>query len=166
MGCCQCPTTPAEISQKLNGNKNRYHVISGQEEASLIYENTHIAENMTSAESYLYIDVGGRKVRNLLFQRRQTDFQRILQHRNYPFVKKPGNKPGMRYERIYPTSKTKGYHHVTAIGSGGNINKIFSLSKRKKTAFLILRVTTIKFSNLSVDQRITLHKLRKTVPMW
>jgi exopolyphosphatase/guanosine-5'-triphosphate,3'-diphosphate pyrophosphatase len=28
--------------------------------------------------------------------------------------------------------KTKGYHHVTAIGSGGNINKIFSLSKRKE----------------------------------
>ena len=29
-------------------------------------------------------------------------------------------------------TKTKGYHHVTAIGSGGNINKIFSLSKRKE----------------------------------
>ena len=33
-------------------------VISGQEEASFIYEN-HIAENMTADESYLYVDVGG-----------------------------------------------------------------------------------------------------------
>ena len=33
-------------------------VISGQEEASFIYEN-HIAENMTTEESYLYVDVGG-----------------------------------------------------------------------------------------------------------
>ena len=28
-------------------------------------------------------------------------------------------------------TKTKGHKQVTAIGSGGNINKIFSLSKRK-----------------------------------
>ena len=33
-------------------------VISGEEEASFIYEN-HVAENLNSNESYLYIDVGG-----------------------------------------------------------------------------------------------------------
>jgi exopolyphosphatase/guanosine-5'-triphosphate,3'-diphosphate pyrophosphatase len=33
-------------------------VISGQEEASFIYEN-HVAENLDSDHSYLYIDVGG-----------------------------------------------------------------------------------------------------------
>ncbi len=33
-------------------------IISGQEEASFIYEN-HFAENLTREESYLYIDVGG-----------------------------------------------------------------------------------------------------------
>jgi exopolyphosphatase/guanosine-5'-triphosphate,3'-diphosphate pyrophosphatase len=35
-------------------------IISGQKEASLIYEN-HIAENLSKDESYLYIDVGGWK---------------------------------------------------------------------------------------------------------
>ena len=33
-------------------------VITGESEASFIYEN-HVAENMNSDESYLYIDVGG-----------------------------------------------------------------------------------------------------------
>ncbi|MGZ8552589.1 MAG: Ppx/GppA phosphatase family protein, partial [Chitinophagaceae bacterium] len=33
-------------------------VISGEEEASSIYEN-HVAENLNTNESYLYIDVGG-----------------------------------------------------------------------------------------------------------
>ncbi|MEO7982920.1 MAG: exopolyphosphatase, partial [Bacteroidota bacterium] len=33
-------------------------IISGEQEASFIYEN-HVAENMTTDESYLYIDVGG-----------------------------------------------------------------------------------------------------------
>jgi len=60
--------------------------------------------------------------------------------------------------------KTKGYHHVTAIGSGGNINKIFSLSKRKEGKPLpldLLRDYFKEFSNLSVPQRISLYKLRE-----
>ena len=36
----------------------RIEIISGDDEAAFIYEN-HIAENMTSENSYLYIDVGG-----------------------------------------------------------------------------------------------------------
>src|SRR5690606_25097649 len=34
------------------------HIISGQDEASFIYEN-RIAENLNRDESYLYVDVGG-----------------------------------------------------------------------------------------------------------
>ena len=60
--------------------------------------------------------------------------------------------------------KTKGYHHVTAIGSGGNINKIFSISKRKEGKSLsleLLRDYYKEFSNLSLSQRISLYKLRE-----
>ena len=62
------------------------------------------------------------------------------------------------------TKKTKGYHHVTAIGSGGNINKIFSISKRKEGKSLsldVLRDYYKEFSNLSVTQRISMYKLRE-----
>jgi exopolyphosphatase / guanosine-5'-triphosphate,3'-diphosphate pyrophosphatase len=61
-------------------------------------------------------------------------------------------------------SKTKSHHHVTAIGSGGNINKIFSLSKRKEGKSLpldLLRDYYKEFNNLSLAQRISLHKLRE-----
>ena len=60
--------------------------------------------------------------------------------------------------------KTKGYHHVTAIGSGGNINKIFSISKRKEGKPLsldLLRDYYKEFSNLSLSQRISVYKLRE-----
>ena len=62
------------------------------------------------------------------------------------------------------TKKTKGYHHVTAIGSGGNINKLFSISKRKEGKSLslgILRDYYKEFSNLSLSQRISMYKLRE-----
>ena len=65
-------------------------------------------------------------------------------------------------------AKTKGYHHVSAIGSGGNINKIFSISKRKEGKPLsldLLRDYYKEFSNLSLSQRMSLYKLRKTGPM-
>ena len=61
-------------------------------------------------------------------------------------------------------SKTKGLHHITAIGSGGNINKIFSISKRKEGKPLsleLLRDYYKEFSTLTVAQRITLYKLRE-----
>jgi len=58
----------------------------------------------------------------------------------------------------------KGYGPVTAIGSGGNINKIFSLSKRKEGKPLSLE--TLKdyykeFSSFSVEERIHLYNLRE-----
>ena len=60
--------------------------------------------------------------------------------------------------------KTKGYHHVTAIGSGGNINKIFSISKRKEGKPLsleLLRDYYKEFSTLSLAQRMSVYKLRE-----
>ncbi|MFL5771601.1 MAG: exopolyphosphatase, partial [Flavisolibacter sp.] len=60
--------------------------------------------------------------------------------------------------------KTSGYHHITAIGSGGNINKIFSLSKRKDGKPLtleLLRTFYKEFSNLSLAQRISLYQMRE-----
>ena len=48
-----------EIIKKVKAETGiEIKIISGQDEASIIYEN-HIAESMTSDESYLYIDVGG-----------------------------------------------------------------------------------------------------------
>ena len=53
---------------------------------------------------------------------------------------------------------------VTAIGTGGNINKIFSLSKRKEGKPLsldLLRDYFKEFSNLTVWQRMSLYRLRE-----
>jgi exopolyphosphatase/guanosine-5'-triphosphate,3'-diphosphate pyrophosphatase len=61
-------------------------------------------------------------------------------------------------------SKTKGYHHVTAIGSGGNINKIFSISKRKEGKPLsleLLRDYYKQFNTLPLAERMAYYKLRE-----
>jgi exopolyphosphatase/guanosine-5'-triphosphate,3'-diphosphate pyrophosphatase len=60
--------------------------------------------------------------------------------------------------------KTKGHKKVTAIGSGGNINKIFSLSKTKEDKPLpldLLRNYYKELNNVSLTDRINIYKLKE-----
>lgn len=138
-------------------------VISGQEEASFIYEN-HIAEGMTDIESYLYIDVGGGSTELTFFSDGKLIFKESFNIGTIRLLKNQVTELQWDEMKEFIKAKTKGYHHVTAIGSGGNINKIFSLSKRKEGKPLpldLLRDYFKEFSNLSVIQRISLYKLRE-----
>ena len=138
-------------------------IISGQEEASLIYEN-HVAENMTEEESYLYIDVGGGSTELTFFSDGKLIFKESFNIGTIRLLKGQVAEPMWDEMKEFIKIKTKGYHHVTAIGSGGNINKIFSLSKRKEGKPLSLdslRDYYKEFSTLSIPQRMTLYKLRE-----
>ncbi len=138
-------------------------IISGDQEASFIYEN-HIAENMNIAESYLYIDVGGGSTELTFFSDGKMIFKKSFNIGTIRLLKNQVNEATWDEMKEFIRSKTKGYHHVTAIGSGGNINKIFSISKRKEGKPLtldLLRDYYKEFSNLSLAQRISLHKLRE-----
>ncbi len=138
-------------------------IISGLEEASFIYEN-HIAENMTSEESYLYIDVGGGSTELTFFSDGKLIFKESFNIGTIRLLKNQVTEAAWDEMKEFIGKKTKGYHHVTAIGSGGNINKIFSISKRKEGKPLTLeqlREYYKEFNNLSLAQRISLYKLRE-----
>jgi exopolyphosphatase/guanosine-5'-triphosphate,3'-diphosphate pyrophosphatase len=58
---------------------------------------------------------------------------------------------------------TKGQKEVMAIGSGGNINKVFSLSKRKEGKPLgleLLKDYHKELSSVTIEERIQLYNLR------
>ena len=157
-------TNGAEIIRKVKAETGiEIKIISGQEEASLIYEN-HIAENMTKEESYLYIDVGGGSTELTFFTDGKLVFKESFNIGTIRLLKNQVSEALWDEMKEFIKEKTKGYHHVTAIGSGGNINKIFSLSKRKEGKPLqldLLRDYYKEFSNLSVNQRMTLYHLRE-----
>ena len=154
----------AEIIKKVKSETGiEIHIISGQEEASFIYEN-HIAENMTTAESYLYIDVGGGSTELTFFSDSKLIFKESFNIGTIRLLKNQVTEASWDEMKEFIRNKTKGYHHVTAIGSGGNINKIFSISKRKEGKPLsldLLRDYYKEFSTLSLTQRISLYKLRE-----
>ena len=154
----------AEIIRKVKAETGiEIRIISGQEEASLIYEN-HIAEGMTKEESYLYIDVGGGSTELTFFSDGKLVFKESFNIGTIRLLKNQVNESLWDEMKEFIKERTKGYHHVTAIGSGGNINKIFSLSKRKEGKPLtldLLRDYFKEFSNLSINQRMTLYHLRE-----
>ena len=157
-------TNGPEIIRKVKTETGiEIKIISGQEEASLIYEN-HIAEGMTKEESYLYIDVGGGSTELTFFSDGKLVFKESFNIGTIRLLKNQVNESLWDEMKEFIKERTKGYHHVTAIGSGGNINKVFSLSKRKEGKPLsldLLRDYFKEFSNLSVNQRMTLYHLRE-----
>ena len=138
-------------------------IITGQQEASYIYEN-HIAENLNKDESYLYIDVGGGSTELTFFSDGKLIFKESFNIGTIRLLKNQVTEAAWDKMKEFIKTKTKGFHHVTAIGSGGNINKIYSLSKKKEGRPLtleILRDYYREFNALSVQQRMGLYKMRE-----
>ncbi len=154
---------PAIIERVKKETGIKISIISGQEEASLIYEN-HIADHMKSDESYLYIDVGGGSTELTFFSDGKLVFKESFNIGTIRLIKGQVTEANWNEMKSFIRSKTKGHHHVTAIGSGGNINKIFSLSKKKEGKPLsldLLRDYYKEFSSLSISQRMRMYKLRE-----
>ncbi|MEI9909218.1 MAG: exopolyphosphatase [Bacteroidota bacterium] len=138
-------------------------IISGQEEASFIYEN-HIAENLAVEESYLYIDVGGGSTELTFFSDGKLVFKESFNIGTIRLLKNQVTEAHWDAMKEFIKTKTKGYPHVTAIGSGGNINKIFSISKRKDGKPLsleLLRDYYKEFNAMTLAQRISIYKFRE-----
>jgi exopolyphosphatase / guanosine-5'-triphosphate,3'-diphosphate pyrophosphatase len=138
-------------------------VISGSFEASLVFEN-HIAENLDKEHSYLYIDVGGGSTELTFFCNNELIFKESFDIGTIRLLKNQVPDSSWDQMKGVVKNKTKGFKTVVAIGSGGNINKVFSLSKRKDGKPLtldLLRDYYKELSNVSLHDRISIYKLKE-----
>lgn len=139
-------------------------VITGKEEASIVYE-THIAETISQNDgNFLYVDVGGGSTEVSLFSERKCVFQesfnigtiRLMQH-------KVLERDWEGLKRFLKT-KLKGYEHIRLIGSGGNINKVSSISKNKEDKplkYSLLKEMHEELSKMSLEERMHRYRLRE-----
>ena len=105
-------------------------IISGKEEASSIFAN-HIEKNLDKNQSYLYIDVGGGSTELILFNNNQPQFQESFDVGTIRMLKKKVTDKEWQRLKGFVREETSNYKNLFGIGSGGNINKISSLSKIK-----------------------------------
>ena len=138
-------------------------VISGELEAEIIYEN-HIAELLDKNDSYLYMDVGGGSTELTLYHNGELVLQESI---NIGTVRLLTNKVKDEiWDELKETCKNiaKQYTHITGIGSGGNINKIYSLLRSKDDVYLLAGPVREMYKDmqlLSVDERMKKYNIKK-----
>ena len=138
-------------------------IISGDEEASLVYEN-HVAEGLDKDFSYLYIDVGGGSTELTFYENGKMKYKNSFNIGTIRLLSNLVTEDHWKDMKEEIRKNINSKKAVVAIGSGGNINKVFSMSKTKdgKPLFLSgLKNTYKELSLLSVTERMAKHNLRE-----
>ena len=138
-------------------------VISGDLEAEIIYEN-HIAELLDPNKSYLYIDVGGGSTEVTLFHKAAVAFQKSFNIGTVRIL--TGKVDDAVWEDLKQALKEigKNYPKMIAIGSGGNINKIFSMINSKNLKSIpieVIREFHRVLDPMTVDERMQTYNLKR-----
>ena len=138
-------------------------ILSGDKEASMINQ-THIAEKLDKNHSYLYIDVGGGSTELTFFDEGKMKYRESFNIGTIRLLKGQVEERNWDLMRDHLKQNTKSALPITAIGSGGNINKIFSISKKKECKPLSLELLIDFYKELSshsVDELIRIYKLKE-----
>ena len=121
----------------------KIEIIDGKTEADIIYSN-HIEEHLDKNNAYLYIDIGGGSTEITLFSKNKAVVSQSFNIGTIRMLHNQIEKEYWNYFKNWVREITKGYKPLIAIGSGGNINKLFRMTGRKLTKPL----ATSKLKNL------------------
>ncbi len=137
-------------------------IISGQEEASIIYE-SHFGDSLNQTLNHVYVDVGGGSTEVGLIVNGE-----LIQSQSYNIgtVRLLNDKvDSHEYERLHSdlTEIKEKYSITDVVGSGGNILKLQSLAGKPKNEDLSLEELEVVYSDikpLSVEDLINTYKMK------
>lgn len=151
------------ISQVKETSGINIEIISGDEEATLIYEN-HVAEGLDKEFTYLYIDVGGGSTELTFYENGKMVYEKSFNIGTIRLLNNLVTMDNWKEMKDEIKKNIVSKKPIVAIGSGGNINKVFSMSKTKDgkpMSLSHLKKTYKEFNELSVEQRMTKYNLRE-----
>lgn len=106
-------------------------VIDGKTEADIIYSN-HIEEYLDKSCNYLYIDIGGGSTEITLFSKNKTVASQSFNIGTIRLLHEQVQKDYWNQFKNWVEKTSEGYIPLVAIGSGGNINKLFKMTGKKQ----------------------------------
>lgn len=141
----------------------KIEVISGREEAEIIYE-THLRQVGSQNGSTLYIDVGGGSTELTLYSFGEKVLQESFDIGTIRLMS--GKVKDDMWEEVRRSVKVavKGHKPLKVVGSGGNINKLFALSKRKEGEPISLQQLELflrDLGSMSLEERMHNYQLRQ-----
>lgn len=138
-------------------------IITGDEEAGLVFEN-HVADGLDRNSAYLYIDVGGGSTELMFYENGKMQYEKSINIGTIRLLN------GLVKEDLWKELKEdirkniNSKKPIMAIGSGGNINKIFSMSKTKDgkpMSSAYLKKSYKELNELTVAERMSKFNLRE-----
>lgn len=154
-----------QIIQKIKAVANiQVEIISGEEEANLVFEN-HYADHLEENRGYLYIDVGGGSTELSFYYKGKHYFRQSFNIGTIRLMKNQVTEA--HWEEMKKTIQ-KNISAIDiekiAIGSGGNINKVFSLSKQKDgkpLSFSLIKKMYTEFSQYNVEELMEKYNFKR-----
>ncbi len=142
-----------KLVQKDSGLK--IEIIDGKTEAELIYSN-HTEELLNHSRSYLYIDVGGGSTEITLFDKGVWQASKSFNIGTLRWLQGKVSKDLWLEMKEWVKDVTADHEQISAIGSGGNINKIFKMLGRKDKPLFFSQIKMLydEMKPLSIDERI------------
>lgn len=136
-------------------------IIDGAYEAELLFE-TQLSESFDRRKSYMYVDVGGGSTEIIFFKKNKIASKKSFNVGTIRLLKEQVSDQEWDDMKAFVKEKTAN-SNMQMVGSGGNINKVFSLSKQAKGSAMHLSVLKDYYTRLkkmSVADRIHFYKLR------
>lgn len=125
-------TNGQEIADKISKETGvNIQIIDGAEEASII-ASTDLHIMIKDDKTYLYIDVGGGSTEFTIFAKGKVATSRSFPIGTVRLIDDMVSSKMWKEAEQWIKDNTKKHDDIEAIGSGGNINRIFKDSGRKK----------------------------------
>jgi exopolyphosphatase / guanosine-5'-triphosphate,3'-diphosphate pyrophosphatase len=138
-------------------------VLSGQQEAELLFSAQDDGA-MPSENPLLLIDVGGGSTEVTIYDNHVKTFQKSFNIGTIRILKNQVSEVDWDTLKLVIKSATKQYSKLEGLGTGGNINKVFSMTKTKDGKPLLFENLMYYYKTLgamTVQDRIHYHKLKE-----
>lgn len=137
-------------------------IIDGKTEARIIYSN-YVAENLNSKKNYLFIDVGGGSTELTLVSKNKVVKSRSFNVGTLRLLHGLVSKELKKEFKDWIKKETREFQPLVAIGSGGNIRKLFKLlGSRRNKPISYKKLTNLKdfIDSFSLEDRIDLLRMK------
>ena len=129
-------TNGKEVIQLLEKQTNiKIEILDGKTEAYLIFAN-HIEEILDPDKAYMYIDVGGGSTEMTIYNKHKVIVSKSFNIGTLRLLYNKVEETVWNDMKQWIKTHTQGIYPLYAIGSGGNINKLYKMSGKKENKSL------------------------------
>lgn len=145
-----------ELVKKIKEVGVDLKIIDGEEEAQIIYSN-QLVSKLDARKTYLYIDVGGGSTELSVLHQREVVASQSFNIGTIRILDNQDKDETWDEMKKWIREQTKEFKNVVGVGSGGNINKLFSLSNEKPDSLMsyaTLKSLSDYLNSYSLKERI------------